>query len=88
MATITISTDALTNDQVGQLVAILSLAADNAADMAQRAGDTEAAEAWDRDLHSYAEAAGAAFSVLCERMDTEEAMSICDDFGAIPEFVG
>lgn len=85
-ATITINTETLTNDQLGQIVAVLSQAAEAAADNTQRPGDNEVAEKWARDMEQHTAAAQAAFKILITRVDFEEAVEICDTFGAVPEF--
>ncbi len=86
MATLTINTETLTNDQVAQLVAILSTAAATAYEQSQQKGDDAAAAKWDADWRNHMDGACNAFRELIDRVGIEEAADLCDAFGADPEF--
>lgn len=85
-ATIKVNTETLTNDQVAQLVAILSQAAATAYDNSEKLSDRDAAANWAGDYMEHHTASSAAFGELLARVGIEEAVEICDTFGAVPEF--
>ena len=86
MATLTINTDSLTNDQVAQIVAVLSTAAATAYEQSQQKGDDAAAAKWTGDYMEHHTASSAAFGELLARVGIEEAADLADTFGADPEF--
>ena len=86
MATLTVNTETLTNDQLAQIVAVLSQAAAAAYEQSQRPGDEEAAANWAGDYMEHHTSSSAAFGELLARVGIEEAAELCDTFGADPEF--